>query len=394
MRWKWSWPTPRLRMRELLGLVALIGLGLGLAREYGSPTRIWRRAARGNDPQRHREAWDQASRGVIPGLSIEETLEELVDATGDDDPMVRSQALYWLSQREKNPRGRLPLYVERLGDPSIMVRYVALEAVRDAVRTSSSGRDLVAPALLALIDDPDPSTRKYVVEALAEVAWQAGMGEKDPLLDAVARKLDDPVDMVWLEAALLLAGSARVDRALPKLEAFLIADRARLDDTGTAEKTLARIADRSDEAMEFLLREVYHKGQGVLVRFLFALGATEGLARQRVVALALKALEGEDEDLRVGAAFFLDSIESSSRRNPSRQYDDILRPTWLWALHHADAKVRLRAVDALRRPSRQDRSIRDALRSVRDHDPDPDVRQAAKEAVFVPEGSYEALEVP
>jgi HEAT repeat protein len=381
---KWSFPRPRLRMRTLLGLVALVGLGMGLAREYWSPNRVWRRAVRSSDRTRQARGWQQASQGSIDGLTPEQTRDELIAATGDRDPEVRQQALWWLRQVDKKPGERLPLYVGLLKDPGIYVRCGAVEAVGEAVRMSRSGRELAEPALLALIDDPDPWTRKRVLGALGDVV-RLDESPNDPLLDVVARKLDDPDDTVWLEAAYVLSRSGVGDPAVSKLEAFMIADRAHNGGhdpggTGTADNVLARIAQRSgqrsDEILAFLLREVYRKGQGVPNRFLYALEWIDGAASQRAVDMALKALEGDDDDLRIGAAYFLEAVGNARDT----------RRAWLGALRHADPDVRCHALNSLRLLDGNDRSIRAAMRSVRDNDPDAEVRKAATDALYISPG--------
>jgi HEAT repeats/HEAT repeat len=367
-------------MRALLALVALIGLGLGGAREYWSPNRIWRRAVRSADKARQDEGWRQANAGLIDGLSPEQTRDELIAATGDGDPMVRFLALRWLRFEGKTPSGLLPLYVQLLKDPYFRVRYLAAEAVGEAVRMSLNGRDLAEPALLATLDDPDPTTRQQVLHALGQVVWMSGRA-RDPLLEVVAARLEDPDEHVWLEAAYVLARSGTGREAVPKLMAYMIADRARNGGrdpggTGTADNVLARLAGRSPEVLPFLLREVYRPGQGLSNRFLFALQWVDGPVRQRAVDLSLKALDGGDDDLRVGAALFLEGPHHASA----------IRPAWLRMLHHPDPEVRRCAINALRNLDRLVRSTRDAIRSVRDNDRDPEVRQAAADALWLPPG--------
>ena len=374
-------PKIRFRMRALLALVALAALGMGLAREYWKPARVWRRAVRSTDPKLKREGWNQVWRGRIDGLTPDQTRAEVIAATGDGKPEVRVWALMHVRRMDEVPFDRFSLYLRLLDDPSTPVRNSAAEAVGDSVRMTKTGRDRAEPALVAMLDEPDPWTRKCVLEALGDLVRSGEAGSKDPLLDVVAAKIVDPDETVWLTAAHVLSRSGRGEEAVPKLETQMIADRARNGGkapagTGTADNALARIADRSDRILAFFLREVYRKGQGVPNRFLFALQWVSGPAQDRAEGQALQALRSDDRDLRVGAAYYLESVG----RAPAT------RATWLEALHHSDPEVRSHALNSLRLIAGKDRTVRDAMRSVRDTDEDPAVRKAAADALYVSPG--------
>jgi len=376
----WSWKFPRFRMWVLLVLVALIGLGLGIAREYWGPNRVWRRLVRSSDSARQAEGWAQAFKGLIDGLSPDETMNELIAAMGDDNPTVRSRALTWYRFHHRDSGLRLPLYIDLLKDPSSQVRSLAAEAVGDSVRTLKSGRELVVPPLLALLKDPDPRIRAKVLMAIGEVIWMSGRAN-DPLLEVVADRLDDPRKQVWLEAAYVLARSGTGEQTVPRLMATMLKDR---DDkggkdsggTGSADNILVRLANRSPEVVPFLLREAYRPAQGLSNRFLFSLQLIDGPARKRAFELAEEALVGGDDDLRVGAALFL---EENGRAK-------ILGPTWLRLFQHPDPDVRHHALNSFSLLDRFGRATRDAIRSVRDDDPDPEVRKAASDHLWVPPG--------
>ncbi len=374
---------PRFRILTLLGVVAAIALGLGAWRDFTRPVNVWRRAARSPIGAIRSEAWGQANNGLIAGLTAEETREEVIAQADAGDPLVRCFALWALSHGQRDPVGLLPVFVRLLDDPDTRVRWNAAEAAGQAVRQLGTGRELAAPGLLKLLGDRDPWTRQKALEALGVLA-EVGGGAKDPLLEAVAGRLADGDEGTRITAAFVLSRNGRGEEAIPLLEAHMLALRARNGGrdpggTGTADNALARIAVRSDDVIAFLLRETYRKGQGLSNRFLFALQLIGGDAQRRAQARALATLGGEDRDQRIGAALYLES------RGPA----PATRPTWLEALHHPDPDVRAHAINSLSNLGRFDPGLRAAIRSVEASDPDPALREAATNALWLPPGINE-----
>jgi HEAT repeat protein len=385
---RWRIQMPRFRMMTLLGLIAAIAVGLGAWREYSSPRAVWRRASRNEESNIRRWTWDSILQGRIPGLTPEESVAEIHVALEDPDRDVRTFAMrhypgFPVATREAF--ARLAPWLREGEDEQD--RESATRAVGLIAERGEDGLDLVMPGLLRSLESPRGSVplRRAALDSLAWIAHRYP-ARHDALLDLISIRLEDPNEDVRLAAALALSRTDEEGLAYPILKAYFLAHLDELDPKGLAPipfrsaiVALGEIAGQSDEAAQFLLSQVYRKGEGfwydeddlqdigdwfvattAIDRWLPYRG-TPG--RARIDALAREALDGDDPDLRLGAAFVLRGAGMGPR----------LVPEWLAALHHEKWFVRWQAAGNLSEFGLAHPSVIPALREA-SNDPNAEVR--------------------
>jgi HEAT repeat protein len=266
-------------------------------------------------------------------------------------------------------------WISELRDKSSVVRAQAALALAEI---GPAAREAEA-ALTQALRDPDPEVRYASVVALG-----ATVPEGKAAVDGLARALADEDWFVRLAAAQALQNLG--ERARPAIPALVnaLSPKDLIKDfrpvrCGEAMVALSRI-DPSAKELEGAFRLVVGKllederqgSFGARATGTRLLGDCGAAALTTVPALA-KLLKDPDGDVRVAAA------EALLKIAPEKQGEAAL-VVLAEALKSPDLLIRLRAAEALAGRGPQAKSVLPALRAVL-QDPEPEVRQAAREAL-------------
>ncbi len=168
----------------------------------------------------------------------------------------------------------------------------------------------------------------------------------EPLIKRIAAMLKDPDEHVRVKSAFELVRLGKGDDTLPMLKAYVTEHRGKLDDAETAASVeralfaLSKLAEGSDDAVDFLLDGAYRKDESLENPTSFSLQmATLEKGHDRVIARLREALKGKDLNGKIAAALVLERVGSAGETVP----------TWIEALQLSeDRQVRLHAIFALR----------------------------------------------
>ena len=269
----------------------------------------------------------------------------------------------------------LSAWTADLRDPSSAVRLQAALALAEAGPAAREAEAL----LIATARDPDPELRYAAVVALGAI-----LPESKPAVEGLARGLVDEDWFVQLAAAQALQNLG--ERAKPAVPALLaaITPRDSIRDfrpvrCGAAMVALSRIDPTAKElggalqwVVGMLLEHERHGSFGARATGARLLGECGAVALPVLPSVA-KLLKDPDGDVRVAAA------EALLKIAPEKQADVAL-PVLADALKSPELLVRLRAAEALAGRGAQARSVLTALEGAF-QDPEPEVREAAREAV-------------
>ncbi len=340
------------RLLVLLALVALIGAGLWAWRDHRDPVRAWGRAVHSPDPATRAGAWSGLREdGLIPGLDREATLKQVFALLDDPDADIRGAAVSALPTLGPGPDPAIPRLADRLRDDNRKVRVRAAAALGEVVRRGRPGRERAVEALAKGLDDPSPEVRAASVDALGVVVFRGGKADDplrsgrkdDPALDRVAARLEDVDENVRIEAAYVLACNDRGDEAVPMLSKIVKEQPDAKPLAYPAERSLLALmvlAARSDAAAAFLVSELSRDRDGYPDRLRDCLlwdVRRSHESRERILKLAMSALESETPALRHNAALLLHRMGSG--QTAAAQLVD--------ALKDPSIEVRLRAIESL-----------------------------------------------
>ncbi len=377
---RWRVPRPRFRTATLMVLVGAIALGLVAWRFYYSPRWVWRRAVHGKDSAASGAAWQQLSKGQIAGMTREETEAMLAEALADSHFPVRFGAVAAIRFSGRDLALAITHLTGRLEDEDFRVRRAVVSAIGEKVKVGVD-RELAEPPLRSALDDREAEVRRQAVDSLGTVAGKLRRPD-DPLIPLIASKLEDPDENVRVQAGFELARLGGGDEALPMLKAFADEHLGKSEDAETGASVeralfaIGKIAERSDDALDFLIGDIYRKGEPLENAAFAALqltALTDPKGRDRAIGRLREALKGDDFNRRVGAALVLESLGRGAEAVP----------TWIEALRSPDDRdLRFHAIIALRNLRPVDPRAIPALREAA-KDPDLEIQQRAAEGVAV-----------
>lgn len=266
---------------------------------------------------------------ALADLGAGEALTPLLTHVEDDDPHVREMALVALG--EIGDRRALPRLRRALEDLRPEVRYQAVIAF---ARVEKDDHQDVARALARASEDEDMNVR-YV--ALRSAEERFGAGPPEAILDAAARRLEDPEGDVANAAAILLChggdprGRARV------LEIVRGERRATKED----ERGAVEVAGEAGLEDARAALEKRARGLGRVLRDTCAWHAKVALARmndERSIREIVADLSSSDKDERQAAVVAVGRARIASARAAvaaARDVDEDLRREALRALEDA-----------------------------------------------------------
>ena len=266
-------------------------------------------------------------------------------------------------------------WVAELRDQNSAVRLQSALALAEAGPAAREAEG----ALTLAVRDPDPEVRYAAVVALG-----AAVPEGKAAIDGLARALADEYWFVQLAAAQALQNLG--ERARPAVPALVraLSPRDTVKDfrpvrCGAAMVTLSRI-DPSSKELDGAFRLIVGKLLESERQGSFGARATGarllgdcGAAALPVMPAVARLLKDPDGDVRVAAA------EALLKIAPEKQGEAALG-VLADGLKSPDLLIRLRAAEALGGLGPRARGTRSALRAAL-QDPEPEVRQAAQEAV-------------
>jgi HEAT repeat protein len=389
-------PTPQratgprfgIHVGTLLGLIALMVLGLWGFREYFSPARVWQRTI--HDPSRVSKAWMEVEREhLIDGLDAPSTLKEVFEAMNDPDPTIKGWAVWCLPSLEADPVVVIDRLSRLLADQDLSVRVKAVEALGQVFKRGKAGRAEALGALEIALKDADAKVRRATLGSIGQVVYESGQSAdplrsgqpNDPALNLVASRLTDTDIAVRVEAAFVLGCNDRGVEAVPMLVKFLreqpvdaplnyVANRAFM--------ALTILAVRSAEAVAFLNAEIGVEREGYPDRPRDALAWAARQTPEAHMAVRKKAREGLKSDdlvIRFQAAFLMHDIGLGV---------EALDPL-IEALQDESLDYRIRAVEAIADIGEADARALAALQAAT-NDPEIEVRGRAL-------GALEAIEL-
>jgi HEAT repeat protein len=178
---------PRLRVRTLMLAVVAIALAFGLVRSM-SPTRRWAGQVQPGNPSAVRSEAAISLGLHVPEGQREDAYRVLSPLVNDPDPEVRASAATALTRHPRHSTEVIPLLLGLLKDKQTRVRQAALQAIEQlalTLDTRSPQMRPVAPALVAVLDDPRADIRLEATRAL----YMMGQGQQSiPALVRLVRE--------------------------------------------------------------------------------------------------------------------------------------------------------------------------------------------------------------
>ncbi len=374
-----------LRRVTLIGLAALVVLGLLAYRDHSSPSRTWRRTIHNPDHSVRVDAWMRLQRdGEIRGLDRAETSREVFASLDDPDLETRLLAVSALAAIDADPLLAIPKLARMLNDPDVEVRARAASAVGDAFRRGGPGRDEAIGAISTAIKDPVATVRAAALSALGRVLYDSGQAvdplrsgrPDDPALGLAVDRLADVDIKVRVEAACVLACNDRGAEAVPMLTDYLRSQPASEPPTHAADRAFLAmmvLAINSNEAAGFLGSQMAEAREGCPERPRDALAwaaRQSPEARLRVKRLATAILDPANPSLRNNAGLLLHQIGS----------DQPAFPVLIEALGDPSIDIRIAAVEALADIGGNDPALLSALETAA-KDSNREVRDRASAAL-------------
>jgi HEAT repeat protein len=307
------------------------------------------------------------------GKKSDEVNHPLVEAARGDEPILKTISLWALAKinpdEERVVRYAAETIVSMLSDEDPQVRSAAARALADF----EGHADVVAPALVALLKDGDPTVVGNVLDALASIGSTA--------VDRVANALTN-ADLRHYATRLLYRLGPKAAEAVPALVAALQEEVADADDVAfrlEVQLALAAIGPAAAPAVAELTKSLASDDHEIRGTACYALGKIGPDA-----AAAVEELQRRQQDLdaseRVPLLWALLKI-----RPGDEAVAKMAAPLLIEALENPQAIARAEAAAALGGLGEHAQPALERLKQLRD-DPDATVRDAAAQAVQKLEG--------
>jgi HEAT repeat protein len=289
---------------------------------------------------------------------------ELKKALTRDEPFVQMGAAWALAKLHPDDQAAMRQAVEKLTQ--------GLKSDDSAIRTAAAKGlsllapppELVAPALIALGNDPDPEVSANVVSALASLG--------EAVVPRAARALQNPEGRKMAVRVLTQLGPQAKDAVGPLAEAMSEADP---EFRASVHFALASIGPDAAPATEALARGLTAEDERVRHSALYALRMIGPGAKAAVPSL-VQLTEGEASFDALAAAWALASIAPTDASVAAKAVPVLAR-----GLSHSDDHIRFEGVEALAAFGAAAKPAAEALARAAKEDRSPLVREAAEAAL-------------
>lgn len=289
---------------------------------------------------------------------------ELKAAVNSDNAFLQMTAAWALAKIHPEDQQLMKQAVaqltQRLSHSDPMMRTAAAKCLESL----QAPPELVAPALIALANDPDPEVVENVVSALAS--------RGEAVVPRAAKALNNP-ELRDLAVKVIARVGPKAGAAVgPLVEAAADADPDFRADIHVA---LGAIGPEAGPGAEMLVEGLASEDERVRHSALFALrqiGPSAAKAAPKLIEM-LDSSEGFDQ---LAAAWALTSVAPAKQRVAPR-----IVPVLRLGLADPDAAERLETISAISELGKSAASLADDLKRLAANDPDEDVRIAAADAL-------------
>lgn len=301
--------------------------------------------------------------GAIGAQNVDAPLQQ---ALAKDDPFLQMVAAWSLAKLHPDDQAALQQAVDKLTEGLASDDAQIRNAAAKGLQMLQPPPDMVAPALMEVIKDPDPEVSANVVNALA------GLGEA--VVPRATKALQNPEYRGIAVRVLTQLGPKAGDAVQPLMDA-ISASADDLDFRTDAQLALAAIGPAAAPAIDVLVEGISSDHQGVRESSLYALRQIGPGASAAVPALVDRMLADDAFDA-MAAAWALARIAPGDSDVAGKAV-----PKLISGLSSPDDTTRLESVDALAVWGPAASSAAQALEHAAQSDTDPGVRAAAEEAL-------------
>jgi len=289
---------------------------------------------------------------------------ELKAAAEKSDAFLQMMATWALAKDHPEDQAALKAAVDKcvqgLKSPNPVVRNAAAKSLQ----LLKAPPEMVAPGLVALLNDPNPEMHSNAIDAIA------GLGES--VVPRVCNGLKNP-QLCSAAVRVLTKLGPKASGAVPQLiEAGQTADPKTKTEIQFA---FAAIGPAAAPATEFLIESLASKDDGERESALLALrkiGPGANKATQRLTRL----MQADDSFTAIAAALALSRIAAGDAKTL-----ELVVPKLVKGLSHADEQTRLECIDALDELGPAAKSAGAALKAAANNDSSAMVREAAAAAL-------------
>jgi HEAT repeat protein len=288
---------------------------------------------------------------------------ELKVAAGKNDPFLQMISLWALAKANPQDQNITKAAVEKLAQALKSDNAGMRTAAAKSLQSLNAPPEMVAPFLVALINDPNPHVQEHVIDTIA------GLGEK--VVPRVNNGLKNPELRTAAVRVITRIGPKAAASVEPLIEAANGADAKLLMDIHLA---LAAIGPAASPATELLVKSIGSKDAGERESALYALRKIGPGAKAAVEPL-LARVTADDSFDALAAALALSEIAPADKH-----VSDAIVPELIKGVSHANEQAQLESIAALSKLNATAQASAE-LEEAAKNDGNPMVRAAAEAAL-------------
>jgi HEAT repeat protein len=298
------------------------------------------------------------------GASDPQTTAALKKATSKDNQFLQMVATWSLAKAHPDDKAALQAAVEKLTQGLKSSDAALRTAAAKGLQMLQAPPEMVAPAMVALVNDPDPDVQENAISAVAS------LGES--VVPRVVNGLKNPQLRGPAVQVLARLGPKAADAVQPLIDTAKEADPHLLTEINLA---LAAIGPASAPATGMLAGSITSEHQGVRESALYALRAIGPGAKGAREAL-VERMQADDSFAALAAAWALARIAPGDAAVAAQAVPKLSR-----GLASSDAPTRLESAEALAAWGPAAKAAAGALQKLAQADTSPEVRAAAEAAL-------------
>ncbi len=300
---------------------------------------------------------------ALGSIGAKDADTELQAAAADGDPFLQMIASWALAKLHPEDQAALKTAIEKLTQGLRSDNVTLRNAAAKSLQSLKAPPEMVAPALVALVNDPSPGVRANVVEAIA------GLGES--VVPRLNNGLKNPQYRAAAVRVIRKLGPKAAGSVQPLMEA---ADGADAKLRTNIQLALGAIGPAASPATEMLVKSIGSQDAGERESALYALRKI-GPGAKAAVGPLMQRMKADDSFEADAAAWALSRIAPSDA-----QVASAVVPKLIQCLSNADEQTRLQAVEAITDMGAAAQAAT-ALENVAKEDGSPMVRAAAEAAL-------------